>query len=83
MSDEFCKSTRGIDRKIQSRVFEAMLQISRDPITSKGDTVQPLASGMKGLWRYRIGDFRLIYCPDTGKRHVTLLEFGSRGSAYE
>ena len=82
MSNEFIKAIEGIDRKLQGRILEAISLISREPTTSKGDTVKPLTSDLKGLWRYRIGDFRLVYYPDIANKRVVLVTFASRGSAY-
>ena len=82
MSDEFLNAVQGIDRKLQGRVLEAMGYISTKPTEPKGDTVKPLTGEMKGLWRYRIGDYRLVYWPDTQNRRVVLVDFTSRASAY-
>ncbi|MGH7411973.1 MAG: type II toxin-antitoxin system RelE family toxin [Candidatus Methylomirabilis sp.] len=82
MSDEFLKAVTGIDRKLQGRVLEAIGDISVNPIEPKGDTVKPLTGEMKGLWRYRIGDYRLVYWPDANNRRVVLVDFSSRASAY-
>ena len=81
-SPEFLKSTQNIDRKLQGRTYQAIAEISREPTTPRGDTVKPLTSGLKGLWRYRIGDFRLVYHPDSESRHVTLITFAGRGNVY-
>ena len=82
MSPEFRKATRNIDRKLQGRIFEAISHICKQPTTPKGDTVTPLTSKLKGLWRYRIGDFRLVYHPNRETRHITLITFASRGRVY-
>ena len=82
MSNEFTKAIRGIDRKLQGRILEAISYISRRPTSSKGDTVKPLSGDSKGLWRYRIGDYRLVYYPDNVGKRVVLVTFASRGSVY-
>jgi mRNA-degrading endonuclease RelE of RelBE toxin-antitoxin system len=82
MSDHFIKSLRKIDKKLMGRILEAMTHICREPTTPKGDTVTPLTAELKGLWRYRIGDFRLVYQPEAAKKRVTLLTFAGRGSVY-
>ena len=82
LSTEFVKSTQNIDRKLQGRILQAITQISTEPTTPQGNTVKPLTSSFKGLWRYRIGDFRLVYHPDNTTRQVTLLAFAGRGSVY-
>lgn len=81
-SPEFLKRTQNIDRKLQGRIYQAIAHISREPTTLQGNTVKPLTSGMKGLWRYRIGDFRLVYHPNSETRHITLITFAGRGDVY-
>ena len=82
ISDEFTKAIQGIDRKLQGRILEAINYISRNPTSPKGDTVKPLTADLKGLWRYRIGDYRLLYFPDNRSKRIVLVTFTSRGSAY-
>ena len=83
MSQEFIKATRNIDRKIQGKILEAINSLCEDPLTQRGDTVKPLSNGLKGLWRYRIGDFRLVYKPDLSSHSVLLHAFAARGQVYE
>ena len=82
MSDEFTKAIRGIDRKLQGRILEAISYISRSPTSPKGNTVKPLTADLKGLWRYRIGDYRLVYYPDNEGKRVVLVAFASRSGVY-
>jgi mRNA interferase RelE/StbE len=82
LSKEFVKSIHNIDRKLQGRILEALAEIARDPMTPKGDTVKPLTHELSGLWRYRLGDFRLIYQPVPAQKHILLVAFASRAEAY-
>ena len=82
MSHEFIKAIDSIDRKLQGRILEALADISKDPITVRGDTVKPLTHEMKGLWRYRLGDYRLVYQPLPEKNEILLVNFDSRGAVY-
>ena len=79
----FRKSISGIDKKLQGRVLAAIAELSEKPALPHGDTKKPLNAELKGLWRYRVGDYRLIYRPDEEKRMVVLLEFAARGEIYE
>ena len=83
LSSEFRRAIRGIDRKLQGRVLQAIDYISTKPTVAQGDTVTPLGGDLKGLWRYRIGDYRLLYRPDSQNQRVVLVTFVSRGGAYE
>ena len=82
-SSSFRKAVDKIDRTIQGRILEALSDIAENPVMIRGDTVKPLMGELKGCWRYRIGDFRLVYSPDRTTGNITLLAFEARGSAYE
>jgi mRNA-degrading endonuclease RelE of RelBE toxin-antitoxin system len=82
MSSSFSKDISKIDRKLQGRILEALNEIIQNPVLLRGDTIKPLSGELDGCWRYRIGDFRLIYSPDKSTGDITLLAFESRGSAY-
>jgi addiction module RelE/StbE family toxin len=79
----FQKSISKIDKTLQGRVLIAISELSEEPVAVAGDTVKPLSGDLKGLWRYRIGDYRLIYQPDECTSKVVLLELSPRGSSYE
>jgi mRNA-degrading endonuclease RelE of RelBE toxin-antitoxin system len=82
MSSDFAKAVAKIDRKLQGRILEAVLEIAVNPVEAVGDTIKPLVGELKGCWRYRIADYRLIYSPDCETGNITLLAFASRSSAY-
>jgi mRNA-degrading endonuclease RelE of RelBE toxin-antitoxin system len=82
-SKAFKKAVVGIDRKLQGRILEALADIESDPTTPRGDTVKPLNGDLKGCWRYRVGDYRLIYSPDRSTGDIALLAFAARGSAFD
>lgn len=82
LTDAFVKETKGIDRKLQGRILEGLLELIDAPMTIKGDTCKPLSGKLAGLWRLRIGHTRLVYKPDTRMHVVFCLSFSSRGEAY-
>ena len=82
ISDEFKKSINKIDKKLKGRILDAIEKLSRDPLTLIGNTIKPLSGELDGLYRYRVGDYRLIYEPNRENRHITLLTFSARGSSY-
>ena len=81
-SEQFSKSIKRVDKKLKGRILEAIGDICRNPTTAKGNTTRPLTGEHSGLWRYRVGDYRLIYEPDNQNHRVTLLTFSPRGGAY-
>ena len=83
MSDAFMDSIQSVDGKLRGRVLECLRQLSRDPMEVKGDTVKRLGGDLKGWWRYRLGDYRLIYAPDRDRRTVLLVDLVPRSEAYD
>jgi mRNA interferase RelE/StbE len=75
---------------------EAVRQLQRLPksvrrnaderIQSLAENPQPqqakLLKGLKGLWRSRVGDYRILYRIDHAGRRVTVLDVGNRKDIY-
>lgn len=81
-TSEVLKAISRADRKLQGRLLEAIAALASKPLQAMGDTVKPLSGDLKGLWRYRLGDYRLLYFPDSTRREVVLMSFDSRGEVY-
>lgn len=79
----FRKAIAAVDKKLQGRVLAALSELSEKPITPHGDTRKALSGELKGLWRHRCGDYRLVYKPEERTRVVVLVDFAARGSVYE
>ncbi len=60
----------------------AVEEIRQDPLSLRGDTIKPLSHDLKGKWRYRIGDFRIVYEADLERKIVRLLDGGPRSGIY-
>ncbi len=82
LTARFSKSALRLDKKLKGRILEAVLELCDAPDTPHGDTIKPLEGDRRGDWRYRIGDYRLIYRPNRIRREVLLLEVASRGGIY-
>jgi mRNA interferase RelE/StbE len=82
MTIQFRRDVAQVEKKLQGRILQAIGEILDSPKTPRGDTVKPLAGELKGLWRYRIGDYRLVYQPSQDGSTVMLVSFASRGSVY-
>ena len=73
MSSEFIKAGQRIDPEPRRRILQAIQSISQNPTEPMGDAVRPLAGELKGLWCYRVQDYRIVYTPDIRNRQVALL----------
>jgi superfamily I DNA/RNA helicase/mRNA-degrading endonuclease RelE of RelBE toxin-antitoxin system len=80
--DKFQRDFMKLNGDLQERVHRAISELEDNPNTIRGDTVKPL-KGYKDLWRYRIGDFRLIYAVFQKLQLVQLLGVGPRGEIYK
>jgi len=79
-SKTFQKEVRKLDHPIQKKVksFFDDLETTENP-RSKG---KALTQNLSGLWRYRVGDFRII-CEIQDKKLVVLtLRIGHRDKIY-
>lgn len=82
MSKEFLKAIQKVDRKLQGQILGAIAKIIANPMKLKGDTIKPLKGGPQKLWRYRIGNYRLVYHPDVENNQIVLIAFAARSGAY-
>ena len=80
---QFKKNMTVLDKKLQGRAMEAILEISDNPLQARGDTVKKLSGSLIGMWRYRIGDYRLVYEPLPKIFKIFFIDIGSRGGVYD
>lgn len=78
----FKREVGSLDKKLQGRVMEAVLEIAEEPTKLVGDTKKPLVGDLAGQWRYRIGDYRVVYRPEISGFLIIFLRCSSRGDIY-
>ncbi|MCW5848356.1 MAG: UvrD-helicase domain-containing protein [Anaerolineae bacterium] len=71
-----------LPKDLQKSVGQAIVDLTGDPVTPRGHTIKKLA-GYDNVYRYRLGDFRLIYAAERQAQMVNLLSVGPRGRVYE
>jgi superfamily I DNA/RNA helicase/mRNA-degrading endonuclease RelE of RelBE toxin-antitoxin system len=71
-----------LPKDLQERATRAKHEIAAAPNTVRGNTIKPLR-GWDNVWRYRLGDYRLIYAIAPDNPIIQLLAIGPRGSVYE
>ena len=72
------KDLRRLDRQIKTRLTEIILSLANDPRPSGCLKVK----FEPGVWRLRIGDYRVGYRIDDKTQIVTVVRVGSRGDFY-
>jgi mRNA interferase RelE/StbE len=75
---------RHLPRKRQEAIAEAFEHLcSVSPFHHPNPTtIKPLKGKYKGLWRYRVGNIRIIYDVDRERRTIRIIAIDSRGDVY-
>ena len=70
-----------LDKSIQSRIKKYMSEITllENP-RSRG---KALTSNLSGLWRYRVGDYRILCRIHDDKLIITVIEIAHRSTIYQ
>src|SRR5690606_17492111 len=71
-----------LNKNLQQAVVTALRELEQDPITPRGNTIKKL-KGYTNVYRYRLGDFRLLYAAKPEVKLLQLLAIGPRGSVYQ
>lgn len=74
------KQLRKLDRTMQKRILDYMDEVAllENP-RSRG---KALVENMRGLWRYRIGDYRVICEIQESRIIISVLKIGHRKNIY-
>ena len=80
LTETFKKQLKKLDAAISKRVLDYLEQIELlDNPRSRG---KALTSNLSGLWRYRVGDYRILCCIRDDKLVITVIEIGHRSTVY-
>lgn len=71
------KDCRKLDETILPRVRSALEALADDPLAGK-----PLQGPYKGLRSFRVGEYRIVYRPDSASRSVVVYAIGHRRDIY-
>lgn len=63
---------------IKKGVKEALKALAQNP-----DLGEPLVDDLKGLWKYKVRRYRIIYKPDRPKRLLRIYAVGHRKEVYD
>ena len=68
-----------LDKPVRQKIFERIeTYLSKDPV----GLGKPLRQNLSGMFRYRYGDYRIIYIVDMLEESITILEVGHRKEIY-
>jgi len=72
-------------KKLDTRAIRAIVRFMRDKIASEEDPRrfgEPLRKDLKGLWKYRIGSYRVICSIEDKQIVVLVVRVGHRRNVY-
>jgi mRNA interferase RelE/StbE len=75
-SKKFLKTT---DKVIAQRIIEKIEKLTEDPIIHDTKRVE----GSKGLFRVRVGDYRILYEVDYGNNLIGIIKIDKRTRVYK
>jgi mRNA interferase RelE/StbE len=69
-----------VDPPLARRINRCFDNLARDP--HRHPNIKRLTGVLSGRWRYRVGDWRVVYRVEEGSREVVVLVIAHRGSVY-
>ena len=77
----FIKSKKKLDQKLYRKIVEIVYpQLKENPFY--GPNIKKLKDNLEGVYRYRLGRYRLFYLIENEQLIVLILDFKHRQSAY-
>jgi mRNA interferase RelE/StbE len=78
LETQAAKFLRKAEKSLQEKIYDYLRKVMQNPKLHG----EPLVGGFKGLWRYRVGDYRII-CELKDKEMVILVvKIGHRKDIY-
>jgi len=74
----FTKEFDKLSMDVKERIIEALEKVAEAPYVGT-----KLRGKLEGLWRWRIGKYRIIYLIDDREKVVVFLDVGLRKAIYE
>jgi mRNA interferase RelE/StbE len=74
------KTYNRADRPLAQKIARCLIQLERDP--HHHPNIKPLTGPLAGLFRYRIGDWRVIYRIEESQVIVIVIAIAPRGRVY-
>lgn len=84
-SEKAKKNLNKIDPKEKDTIiYKVENKLAYDPYGRETvNTVKPMKGNQKGKWRYRIGDYRVIYKIFEKEIYIEILDVGHRKDIYD
>jgi len=76
------KSYLKVDKKTRSRIKKSLLELEKSENPLMHPKVRPLIGKLRGDYRLRVGDWRVIFTPDKDQKIIHVYAILPRGEAY-
>lgn len=73
------KQLKKLDKDLVKQIFDTLDRLSNDPYSSS----DPLKGRLKGGWKFRIADYRIIYEVQHKQLIIMVVAIGHRKDIYE
>jgi mRNA interferase RelE/StbE len=73
------RALKRLDRPVKNRIVTAILSLASDPRPSGCLKVK----SEEGVWRIRVGDYRIGYTVDDAANEVVIIRIGQRSEFYD
>ncbi len=70
-----------LDRSVQKIIKQKLELLAENPERLRNN-IKPLKGKYKGLYRLRVGNYRVIYLQDREKLIILIIRIGHRGEIY-
>ena len=81
-SERALKSLKKMNKSVSAMLF-AWIKKNLDKTQNPRVHGKALTGGLSGLWRYRIGDYRIIAEISDAKICIIIIDIGHRGKIYD
>ncbi len=81
LSPDASEAFRRADRVLAKKLSRCFAQLEAEP--RKHNNAKALAGSLAGYWRYRVGDWRVIYRINDPARSVSVVAIAHRSEVYE
>ncbi|MBF0292639.1 MAG: type II toxin-antitoxin system RelE/ParE family toxin [Nitrospinae bacterium] len=76
------KDLSKLDESVQKKIFKYFRE-RVSPLDDPRSCGKPLTAAKRGLWRYRIGDYRAICAIDSSRETIIIYRIGHRKYVYD
>ena len=75
------RSMKKLDRNVAKRIIAKLREISQ--LEDPRSTGKALAGNLAGLWRYRVGDYRIVCDIEDEVLLILVIDFAHRSKVYK